>query len=268
MFRVEWMKEVRRGRTYLIAAALAAIPVIMVVALKLSPPRGPNEGDGPPFLEQILTNGLFAPLTGLAVIQPFFLPLATGLFAGDAIAGEAQGGTLRYLLVRPVARTRFVLAKYAATMTLLASLLIWVIVCGLVAGGILFGVSSLPTLSATTLSVLDALARILGSALYMLVVVSGVASIGIFLSTLTDSAPGATVATIILAIASQILDNLESLRAIHAYLPTHGWLAFTDLFRFPVEWSAMRGGVAISAAYTVIFLGAALLNFRRSDVTS
>jgi len=102
----------------------------------------------------------------------------------------------------------------------------------------------------------------------MLLVVSGVASIGIFLSTLTDSAPGATVATIILAIASQILDNLESLRAIHPYLPTHGWLAFTDLFRFPVEWSAMRGGVAISAAYTAVFLGAAVLNFRRRDVTS
>src|SRR3954470_788718 len=268
MFRVEWMKALRRWRTYLIAAALAGIPIIMVVALKLSPPTGPNEGDGPPFLEQILSNGMFAALTGLVVIQPFFLPLATGLFAGDAIAGEAQGGTLRYLLVRPVARTRLVLAKYTATMTLLASLLVWVIVCGLVAGGILFGVSSLPTLSGTTLSVVDALARILGSALYMLLVVSGVASIGIFLSTLTDSAPGATVATIILAIASQILDNLESLRAIHPYLPTHGWLAFTDLFRFPVEWSAMRGGVAISAAYTVIFLGAALLNFRRSDVTS
>jgi ABC-2 type transport system permease protein len=267
VFRVELSKASRRWRTLLLAAAFGGIPVLIAVAVQLSPPTQQG-GDAPPFLLQIVRNGLFAPLTGLAVIQPFFLPLATGLFAGDAIAGEAQGGTLRYLLVRPVARTRLVLAKYTATMTLLASLLVWVIVCGLVAGGILFGVSALPTLSGTTLSVVDALARILGSALYMLIVVSGVASIGIFLSTLTDSAPGATVATIILAIASQILDNLESLRAIHPYLPTHGWLAFTDLFRFPVEWSAMRGGVAISATYTAIFLGAALLNFRLRDVTS
>ena len=102
MFRVEWMKALRRWRTYLIAAALAAIPIIMVLALKLSPPTGPDSGDGPPFLEQILSNGMFAALTGLVVIQPFFLPLATGLFAGDSIAGEAQGGTLRYLLIRPV----------------------------------------------------------------------------------------------------------------------------------------------------------------------
>jgi ABC-2 type transport system permease protein len=267
VFRVELSKATRRWRTFLLAAAFGGIPVVIALAVQLSPPTQPG-GDAPPFLLQIVRNGLFAPLTGLAVIQPFFLPLATGLFAGDAIAGEAQGGTLRYVLVRPVPRTRLVLAKYSSSMTLLASLLVWVIVCGLVAGGILFGVSALPTLSGTTLSVADALGRILGSALYMLLAVSGVTAIGIFLSTLTDSAPGATVATIIIAIASQILDNLESLRAIHPYLPTHGWLAFTDLFRFPVEWSAIRGGLAISASYTAVFLGAALVNFRRRDVTS
>ncbi|MFL5766900.1 MAG: ABC transporter permease, partial [Actinomycetota bacterium] len=75
--------------------------MLIAVAVQVSPPTQQG-GDAPPFLLRIVRNGLFAPLTGLAVIQPFFLPLATGLFAGDAIAGEAQGGTLRYLLVRPV----------------------------------------------------------------------------------------------------------------------------------------------------------------------
>ena len=267
MFRVELTKAMRRWRTLLLAAAFGGIPVVIAIAVNVSAPTAQG-GDAPPFLIQIVRNGLFAPLTGLAVIQPFFLPLATGLFAGDAIAGEAQGGTLRYLLVRPVARSRFVLSKYTASMTLLGSLLLWVIVCGLAAGGLLFGFGLLPTLSGTTLSVPDALLRILAAALYMLLAISGVTAIGIFLSTLTDSAPGATVATIILAIASQILDNLQSLDAIHRYLPTHGWLAFTDLFRFPVEWSAMRGGLEISAVYTVVFLAAALAVFRRRDVTS
>src|SRR6185436_19518744 len=153
MFRVELAKAFHRWRTYLLAAAIGGIPIVIVFALKVSPPDPGAAEDAPPFLFQITSNGLFAALTGLAVVQPFFLPLATGLFAGDAVAGEAQGGTLRYLLVRPVARTRLVLAKYTATMTLLASLLVWVIVCGLVAGGILFGVSAVPTLSGTTLSV-------------------------------------------------------------------------------------------------------------------
>ena len=32
---------------------------------------------------------------------PLFLPLAVGVIAGDAVAGEANVGTLRYLLATP-----------------------------------------------------------------------------------------------------------------------------------------------------------------------
>lgn len=268
MYRVELAKAVHRWRTWLLAAAVGAIPIVMTVALKLSPPPSGAAEDAPPFLLQILANGLFVPLTGLAVLQPFFLPLATGLFSGDAIAGEAQAGTLRYLLLRPVRRSRLVLAKYAASMTLVAGLVGVAIVCGLAAGAAVFGWDPLPTLSGTTLSIEATLGRIFASGLYMVAAISGIASVGLFVSTRTDSGPGATVATIVVAIASQILDSIPSLDVIHAWLPTHGWLGFTDLFRFPVDWSAMRGGFTVSAAYTVVFLGLALWGFARRDVTS
>ncbi len=268
MFRVEWAKALRRWRTYLIAAALGGVPFLIVVALKLSPPSGPAGQDAPPFLEQIVRNGLFAPLTGLAVVQPFFLSLAIGLFAGDAIAGEAQGGTLRYLLVRPVARTRLVLAKYAAAMTLIGVLLLGVVASGLFFGGVVFGFGPLPTLSGSTLSVGSGLMRILGSGLYILAAAAGIAAIGVFVSTLTDSGPGAMVATVILAIGSQVLDQIPSLHVIHPYLPTHDWLAFTDLFRFPIAWDGMRAGLAVSAIYAVVFLGLAVWSFGRKDVTA
>jgi ABC-2 type transport system permease protein len=75
-------------------------------------------------------NGLFAPLTGLALVQPLFLSLAVGLFAGDAIAGEAQAGTLRSLLVRPVERPRLIGAKYTSALALLAAMLLAVVVAG------------------------------------------------------------------------------------------------------------------------------------------
>jgi len=102
----------------------------------------------------------------------------------------------------------------------------------------------------------------------MVAAISGIASIGLFVSTRTDSGPGATVATIVAAIASQILDNIPSLHAIQPFLPTHGWLAFTDLFRFPVELEGMRGGLVVSASYSAVFLGLALWGFARRDVTS
>jgi len=268
MYRVELAKSLHRWRTWLLAAAIGAIPAIIVLAIRVSPPQPQAAEDAPPFLFQIASNGLFAALTGLAVVQPFFLPLAAGLFAGDAIAGEAQGGTLRYLLLRPVRRSRLVLAKYGSAMTLLAALVVVTMVTGVVAGAFVFGLGPLPTLSGSTLSVGESLLRIGGSGVYMVLVMSGIACVGLCISALTDSGPGATVATIVLAIASQIMDQIPSLRVLHPYLPTHGWLAFTGLFRFPVDWAPMRGGLLVSAVYSVGFLTVALAAFRRRDVTS
>jgi ABC-2 type transport system permease protein len=268
MYRVELAKAFHRWRTWLLAAAIAGIPIVIVFAIKVSPPRAQDAQDAPPFLLQIATSGLYAALTGLAVVQPFFLPLATGLFAGDAVAGEAQAGTLRYLLLRPVRRTRLVLAKYASSMTLLGFLVAATILSGVVAGAVVFGLHPMPTLSGTTLSVGEGLLRIGGTGLYMLAAISGVACIGLFISTRTDSGPGAAVATIVIAIASQIMGQISSLDAIHPYLPTNGWLAFTGFFRFPVDWTQMRSGVAVSATYTAVFLTLATVGFRHRDVTS
>ncbi len=268
MFRVEIAKALRRWRTWLLAAALAGVPVLIVIAVKVSPPPPQAAGEGPPFLMQIVRNGLFAPLTGLAVVQPFFMSLAIGLFAGDAIAGEAQNGTLRYLLVRPVGRVRLLGAKYLAAMSLTGALLAGVIIAGSAAGGTIFGFGPLPTFSGTTLSSGEAFARVVGSGAYILLAASGVTAVGLFISTLTDSGPGAIVATVIVAIASQVIDQIPSLDAWHPFVPTHGWLGFTGLFRFPVDWSEMRSGLTVSAAYTVAFMALAAWNLRRRDITS
>jgi ABC-2 type transport system permease protein len=266
MYRVELGKQVRRWRTWLLAAALASVPVLVVIAVRLSPPVPQNSQDAPPFLLQIVRNGLFAPLTGLALVQPFFMSLAIGLFAGDAIAGEAQTGTLRYLLVRPVRRPRLVASKYAAAMTFTGALLLVVIVAGLLAGGAVFGIHSMPTFSGTALSVPAALLRIVAAGVFILLAASGIVAVGMWISTLTDSGPGAIVATVIVAIASQIADQIPSLHAIQPYLPTHGWLGYTGLFRFPLDLTTMRAGLTVSAAYTAVFLTLAVWEFRRRDV--
>jgi ABC-2 type transport system permease protein len=266
MFRVEIAKQVRRWRTWLLAAALAGVPVLVVLAVRLSPPPPQSSQDAPPFLLQIVRNGLFAPLTGLAIVQPFFMSLAIGLFAGDAIAGEAQAGTLRYLLVRPVRRPKLIASKYAAAMTFTGGLLLIVIAAGLIAGGVVFGIHDMPTLSGTSLSVVEAIARILASGAFILLAASGIVAVGMWISTLTDSGPGAIVATVIVAIASQIADQIPSLHAIQPYLPTHGWLGYTGLFRFPVDLTMMRAGLTVSAAYTAVFLALAMWEFRGRDV--
>ena len=89
--------------------------MLIAVAVRLAaPPDDPSEG--PPFLFEIAGNGVFVALTALTVVLPLFLPLAVSVVSGDAVAGEATLGTLRYLLVVPVSRTRLLLVKYAGAL--------------------------------------------------------------------------------------------------------------------------------------------------------
>jgi ABC-2 type transport system permease protein len=253
----------------LLAAVVFSVPVVIVIALRVHPPQaGSASSTETPFLFPIVSNGLFAGLSALSVIQPYLLPLATGMLAGDAIAGEAQAGTLRALLVRPVTRIRLVLAKYAVAMTVLAGLVVVTLLAGAISGGLAFGFGPLPTLSGTTISEGAAVARLGLTAAFMIAAVSGVASVGIWISTRWDNGPAAAVATAGIAIVSQILDRVPSLVGIQGYLPTHGWLGYVGLFRFPTDLLELRRGIVVSGAYTLVFLTLAVVGFRERDITS
>jgi ABC-2 type transport system permease protein len=267
VFRVEWIRGLRRWRSYILGGGLVALAVLLVVSIKLSGSGAAGPG-GPAFLSQVVSNGFFAPLASVAVIQPFFLPLGAGLLSGDSVAGEASAGTLRYLLVRPVGRVRLVLVKYAFVMFSLAFGVVLMVVVGLVGGAFAFGLGPLPTLSGTTLSTGEVVVRMVIAIGYVLAGVAGIAAIGMFVSVLVDSPPGAAIAPVAVAIASQILDHLDSLRAIHPFLISHHWLDFVDLFRSPVPWSGMLHGLFSFAIYTALFLAAAVGLFVRRDVTS
>lgn len=97
LLRSELVTTFRRWRTIALLGVLAAVPILVGIAVKLETQdgAGPGRGDGgggPAFIAQITNNGLFLVFTALAATLPFFLPMAIGVVAGDAIAGEASGG--------------------------------------------------------------------------------------------------------------------------------------------------------------------------------
>jgi ABC-2 type transport system permease protein len=264
MFRVEIGKAIHRPRTYVFGVGLAALAILPVVVLA----TGDSGGGGPVFFGLIRHNGLFAALTVIGLIQPFFLPLGTSLLSGEAIAGEASSGTLRYLVARPVGRGRLVLTKYASVVAEVGAAIAWVIVVGLVAGGLAFGYGALATLSGTTLGPVTAVVRIAATAGYALWGMAALAAVGVFVSVLTSSGVGAAIGTMAIAIASQILDSLPSLHVIHPYLLSHEWFAFIDLFRSPIEWGHILHGLVVGGVYLGMFLGLALAVFSRKDILS
>ncbi len=257
----------RRRRTIAMLGALALVPVLIALAVKLST-RDVPPGRGPAFLDSITQNGLFVSLTALVVAIPLFLPLTVGVVAGDTIAGEANLGTLRYLLVAPAGRIRLLLVKYAGAALFCFAATTVIVVAGIGIGAAMFPVGPVVVLSGDTIGVADYTLRCLLMAGYVTVSLLGLSAIGLFISTLTTVPVGAMAATIVLSAVSQILDALPQLDALHPWLFTHYWLGFADLLRQPISWDSFVDNGLLQLGYIVVFGALAYGRFSTKDVLS
>jgi ABC-2 type transport system permease protein len=254
----------RRTRIRVLLLVMFALPVLLSVAVRVS--GGPAAGNGPTFLDRVSHNGVFAALAGLTVAVPFFLPLTVAVVSGDAIAGEASLGTLRYLLTRPAGRVRLLAVKAVTVAAYCVAAAMSVAAGGLIAGSILFPVGDVLTLSGTTISLAAGIERTLMAALVVGLSLLGLAAIGLFVSTLTDVPVAAMAATAGAAVLSGVLDNVPQVASIHPWLFTHQWLAFGDLLRTPVRWHDIVRDLLLQAAWVAVFASAAWARFTTKDV--
>ncbi len=208
-------------------------------------------------------------MAALGVVLPLFLPIAVAVLGGDAIAGETQTGTLRYLLVRPVGRTHLLMAKLLTVVAFVLLAVLVVTVVSYVEGRLLPGQS--PTtgtvsLSGSTLTQQQMAGRTFLALGYVVVSMLSVAAFALFLSTLTTSSVGAALGTVGLLIASTVLLGLDAAGALHPFLPTRYWLSFVDLFRDPILWRDVLRGLLVQLCYLLVFTLAAWASFTTKDI--
>jgi ABC-2 type transport system permease protein len=271
VIRVELLKMLRRPRTWVTILLLNILPTIVAVLLAVTD-IGPQPGEGPAFLSAVLTDGTLYPLAALAIVLPLFMPVAVAVVAGDAVAGEAQGGTLRYVLTRPVGRTRLLVAKLISVIAFVLLAVVVVATVGYVVGTLLLGngdaTGGATGISGTSLTSTQLVERTLMSIVYVTLSMLGVAAIALMLSTFTDSSLGAALGALAFLIASTLLLTLDAAASLQPYLPTRYWLSFVDLFRDPILWRDLSRGVLLQGVYVVVFLGASWANFMTKDITS
>jgi len=305
MIKVELVKLLRRPRTWISVVLTCALPFVVAVFITVTH-LVPPPGQGSAFLSAVLQDGALYPAAALALVLPVFLPVAVAVVAGDSIAGEATGGTLRYLLVRPVGRTRLLVAKLISVIVYVLVVVLAVTFTAYATGVFLLGPSqaaavgqapgggvagagggavggglagqaptaglaaggAVTSLSGAPLSLLQLTERIAGAIAFITVSMLGVAAIALFLSTITDSALGSALGALAALVASEVLVTLNAATVIQPYLPTRYWLAWIDFFRQPVFWRDIQRGFGIQAAYVVVFLAAAWANFSTKDITA
>src|SRR5450631_859451 len=243
---------------------LAVVPLMIAITIKLSKPR---PGAGPDFFASITSNGLFVALAALSIELALFLPLAVAAISGDSIAGEANIGTLRYLLTVPVHRTRLLAVKFAAITIFSLVATIWVSLVGALAGLALFGGGQMTTLSGSQIGMGSAALRVAVASIYLALCFASLGAIGLFISTLTEQPIGATIAVVVINVMSFICDSIPQLAWSHEWLPTHWWMSFGDVLRDPVAWSDMTRGLLTAAGYMLVFWLAAWARFSDKDIT-
>ena len=305
MIGVELVKLLRRPRTWISVVLTCALPFVVAVFITITH-LTPPPGQGSAFLSAVLQDGALYPAAALALVLPVFLPVAVAVVAGDSIAGEASAGTLRYLLARPVGRTRLLVAKLISVTAYVLLVVLAVTFTAYATGVFLLGPSraaavgqappgsgvagaggavgpgiagqaptagqaaggAVTSLSGAPLSLLQLTERIAGAIAFITVSMLGVAAIALFLSTITDSALGAAMGALAALVASEVLVTLNAATVVQPYLPTRYWLAWIDFFRQPVFWRDIQRGFGIQVVYVVVFLAAAWANFSTKDITA
>ncbi|MGJ6980454.1 ABC transporter permease [Aestuariimicrobium soli] len=260
LYRSEVALMLSRRRNQLGMLILAAVPIVMAVAIKTS-------GDDGGLIVSV-ANGTVIPMLALMMESAFFLPMAMSLLAGDAIAGEAHAGTLRYLLITPVGRVRLLAVKFLGLMTgaFLGTFLITVV--GLVVGLAVFGAGPSMTLSGTSITFAQSLGRVTLMALFLALMMTAVGAVGLFLSTLVDQPLGVTVGCMVVVILSWLAEATTQLSWLQPYLLTHWFLQFTDVLRDPPLWSRAVTGLWVALGWTAVALVAAWARFTSKDIAS
>jgi ABC-2 type transport system permease protein len=289
LLQIELFKIFRRPRTYIAFAVITVIILLIQIALKFGGKEyvglmmsGLNETFEVP-ADQIL-NGYLVCFIILNLLL-IHVPILVALVAGDAIAGEANMGTLRLLASKPISRTKLLLVKFTASSIYTLLLLIWVAVFALLLSMLLFGTNDLfvaRELESNIISADDILWRYFAAFAFAAISLICVAALAFMLSVFAENSIGPIVATVCVIIVFTILTQMQIPfydETVKPYLFTTHMLGWKGFFyvkgtegvteKGSIEnISAVIKSAAILIGYTLAFLSAAVWYFRKKNILS
>jgi ABC-2 type transport system permease protein len=256
----------RRPRNVAALVLLALVPVLIGTVIRLF---GSDDGGGrgPSFITQVAGNGLFLTFASLLVLLTVLLPIVVAVVSGDSIAGEANRGTLRYLLTAPAGRTRLLVVKYASVVVFCLAAALVVAVSALVVGLLLFPAGPITLLSGSTIPFTAGLLRVVLVVAYVTAGLAALGAVGLAISTLTEAPIGAIAVTAGAVVVTQVLQAIPQLSGLQPYLLPHWWTAFDGVLRAPMALEGMGQGLLVFGAYILIFGTFAWARFTSRDIS-
>lgn len=289
LIQIELFKIFRRPRTYIAFAAITGLIGIIQFGLKLDGDSYINfmmrDINSSITVEGKILNGYQVCYIVLQILL-VHVPLLISLVAADMISGEANMGTLRIMMTKPISRTKFLLAKFIATVAYTLLLLVWLAIMALFLNMLIFGTDDLFLLKSQYVVLLkkdDVFWRYVCAFGFAAIAMTTVAALGFLFSLFAENSIGPIVATMSVIIFFTILSTLSSIPLFNAIKPflftTHmiGWKEFFDIKVNDAN-EAIIGSIQnpqkiIESAIVLVlhivgFVGAAVVIFKRKDVLS
>ncbi|MEP7164499.1 MAG: ABC transporter permease subunit [Ferruginibacter sp.] len=294
LLQIELYKISRRSRTYIAFAAITAIVFIFQFAFK---------ADGESYMNLMLQsvqdnfqidkskaiNGYFMCyiILNTLLVQ---VPLLVALIAGDSISGEANMGTLRLILTKPVSRTQIIMVKFAASVIFTIMLLVWMAIMALFISLFIFGADDMLIFrvkgeESQILQITkdDIMWRYWAAFGYAAIALTVIAALAMLLSIFAENSIGPIIATVCIVIVCTVVSNINVPvieKNVKPWLFTSylvGWKGFfyigtTDDGQ-PIKgslenWPAIRNSLYILLLHIVVLLGLSVFIFKRKDILS
>jgi len=279
LFWFEIYKTFSRWRTYISFTVIVLIVILTEVVMKLSAGEiiyrmmRPFQKDF--LISGNILNAWFVTafiMNSLHIHIPFLLTLV----AGDMVSGEANSGTIRFVLIRPPSRSRIITTKYLTALFYTAGLVTFFGLVCVSLGLPLFGSGDLIVhhygkFDIAFIPESEIPLRILLAFLAAIWSMTVVASIAFLFSTLAENSIGPIIGTMAVVIVFLIFGNLplDFFRTLRPYLFTtymvNLWQQFLNI---PIPWQEIVRSAMILGLHNAGLFLIAFFIFRRKDIKS
>ena len=200
------------------------------------------------------------------------MPLYTTLVGGDLVAKEAEDGTLRMILARPISRFRLLLVKWNAGIIFAAVL---VVALGLTALGfarLLFPWGGMfvfaPGQTFSVLSSHDVWLRFAMSHLFLALNASVMLSVAFMFSCFNMKPAAATILALSYLFVNVVMEGIPFFDRYDDWFITHHFRSWLLVFRTPTPWAQIIQSeiILVAVSLTVFIIG--WMVFQTRDIKS
>jgi ABC-2 type transport system permease protein len=275
--RNELWKLFGKKRTYIGSGMFLLAQTILILFLKEG--RGPSRAimwdlqrNGLP-VEHYLTN-LTVACIALVPIAYFLLPLYASLVGGDLVAKEAEDGTLRMILSRPITRLRLLLLKWVAGAIFSFTLVVTLGIFGALFTALFYPISGGMFVVLPPEHIIGAFEgaaaweRFIVVHVFMTAEACSMMSLAFMFSCFNIKPAAATILAISFFFISVILNSLPYFQDWQDWFLVHHLYVWSNFFRNPVPWWKIGESLSILAGYNLTFLIIGCAAFQIRDFKS